>query len=86
MKFIVLAGGSGTRLWPLSRKNFPKQFLKLHPQEAESFFQKTLKRLSFYEEAEFFVVTNNKHKFYVINQIEEISKKLKNDPKFEIIL
>ncbi len=52
MKFIVLAGGSGTMLWPLSRKNFPEQFLKLptskeNPQE--SFFQKTIKNEKLYD-------------------------------------
>jgi len=89
MKFLVLAGGSGTKLWPLSRKNFPKQFLKLPAREGntcESFFQKTLKRLCLYQEPEIFIVTNEKHKFYVINQIEEVSKQLKNKPAFEIIL
>ena len=39
---IVLCGGSGTRLWPISRKLYPKQFLKLF--DNESLFQKTIKR------------------------------------------
>ena len=34
MKVLILAGGSGTRLWPLSRKNYPKQFLKLNNQKS----------------------------------------------------
>ena len=42
MKFVILAGGSGTRLWPLSRKTFPKQFLKLN--ENKSLLQKTVER------------------------------------------
>lgn len=29
MNFVILAGGSGTRLFPLSRKNYPKQFMKI---------------------------------------------------------
>ncbi len=75
MKFIVLAGGSGTRLWPLSRKDFPKQFLKIQLSKYdsnESFFQRTLRRLLKYPEAEIFIVTNEKYKFYTSGQIEEI--------------
>ena len=37
---IILAGGSGTRLWPMSRQNFPKQFSKII--ESNSLFQETL--------------------------------------------
>ncbi len=43
MKSIIMAGGSGTRLWPLSRKNYPKQFLSLF--HSDSFLQSTAKRL-----------------------------------------
>ncbi|GLI52633.1 mannose-1-phosphate guanylyltransferase/mannose-6-phosphate isomerase [Thermodesulfovibrio yellowstonii] len=89
MKFIVLAGGSGTRLWPMSRKNFPKQFLKFSiskHDEHESFFQKTIKRICCYPDADIFIVTNEKHKFYVINQLEELANKLTNKPKIEIVI
>lgn len=42
MKTVILCGGSGTRLWPVSRKKSPKQFAKIF--EKESLFQKTVKR------------------------------------------
>ena len=41
---VILCGGTGTRLWPLSRESFPKQYLKLLQDNEFTLLQKTLKR------------------------------------------
>ncbi len=70
IKSIILAGGSGTRLWPLSREMYPKQFLKFG---STSLFQETVLRcLEVSDISEIFVVTNEAQKFFVIGQIKEI--------------
>jgi mannose-1-phosphate guanylyltransferase/mannose-6-phosphate isomerase len=70
IKSIILAGGSGTRLWPLSREQYPKQFLKL---EKTSLFQNTVLRcLTLSDPSEIFVVTNETQKFFVSGQMEEL--------------
>lgn len=71
MKTLILAGGSGTRLFPLSREKYPKQFLKLI--DAESLFQKTLKRAhAFSSDREIAVITNREQKFLALDQAAEI--------------
>lgn len=65
MKCIVLAGGKGDRLWPLSRKNYPKQFIQI--QGDHSIFQETIARNIPYCD-EFIVVTNAEYQFIVENQ------------------
>lgn len=66
MKCIVLAGGKGDRLWPLSRKSYPKQFIKL--QKTHSMFQETIARnLPFCDE--FIIVTNREYQFIIENQL-----------------
>jgi mannose-1-phosphate guanylyltransferase/mannose-6-phosphate isomerase len=61
IKSIILAGGSGTRLWPLSREMYPKQFLKFG---ATSLFQETVLRcLEISGISEIFVVTNDARNF-----------------------
>lgn len=66
MKCIVLAGGRGDRLWPLSRKNLPKQFIQI--QGDHSIFQETIARNMPYCD-EFIIVTNEAYSFIVENQL-----------------
>ena len=42
---VILAGGTGSRLWPISRKSFPKQFLEILDDDNLSLLQKTYKRI-----------------------------------------
>ena len=70
---IILAGGSGTRLWPLSRKSFPKQFLNLLDDEL-TLLQKTYKRVENFNYVERpIVVCNEEHRFIVAHQMKEIN-------------
>ncbi|MDD2870848.1 MAG: mannose-1-phosphate guanylyltransferase/mannose-6-phosphate isomerase [Candidatus Gracilibacteria bacterium] len=69
LKVIILAGGSGTRLWPLSRKNYPKQFIKLKEFDNISFFEKCVARANKITDSKnIFIVTNNEYKFHCMNQ------------------
>lgn len=66
---VILAGGNGSRLWPLSRQNFPKQFLALDGQDQGTMFQRTLARLQGLDHSPAVVVTNEKHRFIVAEQL-----------------
>jgi mannose-1-phosphate guanylyltransferase/mannose-6-phosphate isomerase len=77
MKSIILAGGVGTRLWPLSRQYYPKQFI---PLDGQSLFQKTyLRATRLSDPGEIFVVTNEIHQYLVRNQIEELGYTISDD-------
>lgn len=67
---VILCGGSGTRLWPLSRAGFPKQFLSLFGNE--SLFQMAAKRLHTLGGAAPLVVGNEEHRFMVQEQLREL--------------
>lgn len=67
MKCLVLAGGKGERLWPLSRRNCPKQFISV--QGNHSVFQETVARnIPFCDE--FIIVTSEEYKYIVTNQMK----------------
>ncbi|AYF01445.1 mannose-1-phosphate guanylyltransferase/mannose-6-phosphate isomerase [Paracoccus yeei] len=70
---VLLAGGSGTRLWPVSRKSFPKQFAPLVGDE--TLFQASAKRLSGARYAAPIVMTNADFRFVVAEQMAGIGIK-----------
>ncbi|NJE79479.1 sugar phosphate nucleotidyltransferase, partial [Thermococcus sp. GR4] len=71
MKTLILAGGKGTRLWPLSRELMPKQFIRMF--DDYSLFQKTIQRaLMFSKPNEIFIVTNEKYKFRILDDLREL--------------
>lgn len=66
---LILTGGKGTRLWPLSRENHPKQFIEF--KEGLSLFQLTIKRLlSAFPAKDIFIISQESYKFTIYNQIE----------------
>ena len=69
---VIMAGGSGTRLWPLSRAAHPKQFLRLHGEE--TMLQATVKRLSGLDIQASITICNEEHRFFVAEQLREIDK------------
>ena len=70
MTNIILCGGSGTRLWPISRTLMPKQFVKLF--EDKSLFQLTVERNSKLCKSSF-IVSNSEQYFLALDQLEELN-------------
>ncbi|EGR0072336.1 mannose-1-phosphate guanylyltransferase/mannose-6-phosphate isomerase [Vibrio vulnificus] len=67
---VIMAGGSGSRLWPLSRDNYPKQFLKLHGEN--TMLQETIFRLNGLEHAPAMLICNEEHRFIAAEQVRQI--------------
>lgn len=73
---VIMAGGTGSRLWPLSRESFPKQFLSID-NSGFSLLQQTLQRLiglNGVEVAEPLIICNENHRFLVAEQLREINQ------------
>ena len=70
---VILCGGTGTRLWPLSRRSMPKQFLNLTGQD--SLFQQAALRVSGPEFEETLVITANDYRFIAAQQLVDIDIK-----------
>ena len=79
MKTIILAGGSGTRLWPLSRDRYPKQFIKLQSKKHSLFQETFIRSLLLSTTDEIYVVTNEKYKFLVMGAVEELGYKFSEE-------
>ncbi|MGB4407781.1 MAG: mannose-1-phosphate guanylyltransferase [Sphaerochaeta sp.] len=76
MKSILLAGGSGTRLWPLSRSTYPKQFVKFPGMEYTLFQMVYTRCLAFSKPEEIYVVSNLTYESLLYAQIEELGIKV----------
>ena len=70
---VIMCGGTGSRLWPLSRASFPKQFLHLNDSSTKTLLQETQLRINEIEGIqEPFLICNEEHRFIVAEQMREI--------------
>ncbi len=70
---VIMAGGSGSRLWPLSRTHYPKQFIPLV--NDDSMLQNTINRLDKLLKDQPIIICNNEHRFMVAEQLRELDFK-----------
>ena len=73
---VILCGGSGTRLWPLSRESYPKQFININSENKKTLLQKTVERtLPIKNVLAPMLICNQDHRFIVGEQMREINIK-----------
>ncbi|MBL4894348.1 MAG: NTP transferase domain-containing protein, partial [Emcibacter sp.] len=68
---VILSGGSGSRLWPLSRSTYPKQFLAMNSDYA--MFQETLRRLDGLDHDAPIVICNAEHRFLAAEKLRALN-------------
>ena len=76
MKIVILAGGSGQRLWPLSRRTYPKQFLDFN--DGETLLQKTVNRFLGHE---IYVVTSEEYAHLISSQLTDVEVLIEPEKK-----
>ena len=73
---LILCGGTGSRLWPLSRESYPKQYLALSSDTSKTLLQQTIERLGGIANKENPIfICNEQHRFIVAEQLREINVK-----------
>ena len=71
---VILCGGTGSRLWPLSRESYPKQYISLVSQDQKSLLQETYQRISNLENLiNPILICNEEHRFIAAEQMREIN-------------
>ena len=76
---VILCGGVGSRLWPLSRASFPKQYLKIGNDNTKTLLQNTFERIKKLENLDDpIIICNEEHRFIVAEQLREIGIKPKS--------
>lgn len=82
LKVFILAGGKGTRLWPMSRENYPKQFIPLF--DGNTLFQLTVKRaLKITDNKNIFIITSKSYEDLVKRDLENVNKEVVDNIIFE---
>ena len=75
---VILCGGKGTRLWPMSRSSLPKQYISLQRNNNKTLLQNTYERISNFENIDDpIVICNEENRFIAAEQIREINVKPK---------
>ncbi|MGP9675639.1 MULTISPECIES: mannose-1-phosphate guanylyltransferase/mannose-6-phosphate isomerase [unclassified Halomonas] len=69
---VILSGGSGSRLWPVSREHYPKQFLNLHKEDVSLLQEAALRINGIAHSGEPLIVCNEEHRFLVAEQMHQV--------------
>ena len=71
LQTVIMAGGSGSRLWPLSRRMYPKQFISLTA--SASMLQETVNRVSRINNSGLQLICNQEHRFFAAEQLQQLN-------------